>query len=60
MRLNILVWRNSSIWDVTRLHMDLAAKTQLLKQVPYFRSLPLGEVQSWRHVYRNGTIAPVM
>ena len=25
--------------------MDLSAKTQLLKQMPYFRSLPLGEVR---------------
>ena len=60
-RLNILVWRHNREVNVSRLQMDLPAKTQLLKQVPYFGSLPLGEVRELaarlpeRH-YRSGDL----
>ena len=60
-RLNILVWRHNREVNVSRLHMDLSAKTQLLKQVPYFGSLPLGRVRELaaglpeRH-YRAGDV----
>jgi CRP-like cAMP-binding protein len=62
-RLNILVRRHNREVNVRRLHMDLSAKTQLLKQVPYFGSLPLGRVRELaaglpeRHYHAGDVIA---